>query len=132
MTLKTWKVCANRAGKEERADLLVGGAGLLMTSNAERSRVLTIEWRCLCAGKRCIHPNQVDIANQEFVPSAEQIRKAMKYVLAFQKSQGGVVAVGSKMVDAPVVKRAQDIIQLAIMSKLIGPNWMEEAPKGLK
>lgn len=77
-------------------------------------------------GKGCIHPRQVVIVNKAFLPSEDEIEKAKKIVLAFDnaKSKGlGVVSLGSKMIDAPVVKRAEHTIRLALTNKLISKNW---------
>jgi citrate lyase subunit beta / citryl-CoA lyase len=38
----------------------------------------------------------------------------------------GVVSLGSKMIDPPVVKRAERIIQLAISMQLLAKNWLQE------
>ncbi len=68
-------------------------------------------------GMGCIHPRQIPFINKGYAPSEEEIEKAGKIVLAFEeaKSQGlGVVALGSKMIDAPVVARARKIIDLAV------------------
>ncbi len=64
-------------------------------------------------GKGCIHPRQIEIINKLFAPSENEIAKAKKIILAFEeaKKKGlGVVSLGSKMIDAPVVKRAQRIL----------------------
>ena len=47
-------------------------------------------------------------------------------MLAFEEAEKkglGVVSIGSKMIDAPVVKRAQKIIELALINKLITKDW---------
>lgn len=77
-------------------------------------------------GKGCIHPRQVTIVNKAFLPSEGEIEKAKKIVLAFDyaKIKGiGVVSLGSKMIDAPVVKRAENTIKLALNNNLIPKNW---------
>jgi citrate lyase subunit beta/citryl-CoA lyase len=79
-------------------------------------------------GKGCIHPRQVEVINKAFLPSEEEIEKAKKIVLAFDnaKAKGiGVVSLGSKMIDAPVVKRAEKTVNLALYYKLIPNNWKE-------
>jgi len=79
-------------------------------------------------GKGCIHPRQVGVINKEFLPKKEEIEKAKKIVLAFEeaKSKGlGVVSLGSKMIDAPVVKRAERTVNLAVSYKIISKNWMK-------
>lgn len=77
-------------------------------------------------GKGCIHPRQVKVVHDAFAPTAEEIEKAKKIVIAFDEAekQGiGVVSIGSKMIDAPVVKRAQKTIHQAILNKLLPDNW---------
>jgi citrate lyase subunit beta/citryl-CoA lyase len=67
-------------------------------------------------GKGCIHPRQIPVVHEGFAPTEEEINKAQKIVQAFKeaKKKGlGVVALGNKMVDAPVVKRALRVIDLA-------------------
>ncbi len=64
-------------------------------------------------GMGCIHPRQIAIIRQGFAPSSDEIEKSIKIVLAFEDARNkgqGVVALGSKMIDLPVVSRAQKII----------------------
>jgi citrate lyase subunit beta / citryl-CoA lyase len=65
-------------------------------------------------GKGCIHPRQIPVIHEAFAPTADEIDKAKKIVAAFEEAEKkglGVVALGSKMIDAPVVKRAMKIIK---------------------
>jgi len=81
-------------------------------------------------GKGCIHPRQVKIVHEEFAPTDSEIKKAKKIVLAFEEAdrQGlGVVSLGSKMIDPPVVKRALHTINQAEADGLLQTNWREEA-----
>lgn len=67
-------------------------------------------------GKGCIHPRQIKIVHEAFAPTAEEVAYATQVVDAFkdaQRSGSGVVALGSKMIDAPVVRRAQRVLALA-------------------
>jgi citrate lyase subunit beta/citryl-CoA lyase len=80
------------------------------------------------AGMGCIHPKQVEIINAGFNPGEAEIEKAKTIVLAFEKARHkglGVVAVESKMIDLPVVKRALDTINNAIRNGLLKENWKE-------
>ncbi|MDD3558886.1 MAG: aldolase/citrate lyase family protein [Melioribacteraceae bacterium] len=80
-------------------------------------------------GKGCIHPRQVKIVNETFLPTESEIEKAKKIVLAFEDAEAkglGVVSLGSKMIDAPVVKRARRIVKLAEENKLLNKNWREK------
>jgi len=73
-------------------------------------------------GKGCIHPRQIKIVHEAFAPTETEIEKAQIIVAAFEeaKIKGiGVVSIGSKMIDAPVVKRAQSTIKLAKLNGLV-------------
>jgi len=80
-------------------------------------------------GMGCIHPRQIKVIHENFAPDAADILKAKKIVNAFiiAEEQGlGVVSLGTKMIDPPVVKRAQTTIDLAIDMGFISKNWREE------
>ncbi|MBL7110104.1 MAG: citrate lyase ACP [Candidatus Marinimicrobia bacterium] len=80
-------------------------------------------------GKGCIHPRQIQPINEEFAPSQSEVEKAKKIVLAFDDAQAkgfGVVSLGSKMIDPPVVKRAIHSVNLAIATGMLEENWKEE------
>lgn len=73
-------------------------------------------------GKGCIHPRQIKVVHEAFAPAAEEIEKAKKIVQAFEEAEKkglGVVSLGSKMIDPPVVKRAQNVMRLAKLNHLI-------------
>lgn len=77
---------------------------------AENSRALGFE------GMGCIHPSQIRIIHEAFAPSDTEIAKALKIVAAFEeaKQRGlGVVSLGSKMIDPPVVERAKKLVARA-------------------
>ncbi|OGU55112.1 MAG: citrate lyase ACP [Ignavibacteria bacterium RBG_13_36_8] len=77
-------------------------------------------------GKGCIHPRQIEVIHKAFAPTEAEIDKAKKIVLAFEDAEKkglGVVSLGSKMIDPPVVKRAQRIIELAMVNELLDKGW---------
>ncbi len=79
-------------------------------------------------GMGCIHPRQIVVIHETFAPAPEEIDKAKKIVFAFHKAQEqglGVVALGTKMIDPPVVKRALNTINLAIKMNKLAENWRE-------
>ncbi len=79
-------------------------------------------------GKGCIHPRQVKVVHDAFAPTPNEIDKAKKIFIAYQQAEKmglGVVSLGSKMIDAPVVKRALRTINLAIKNKLLPENWQD-------
>jgi citrate lyase subunit beta/citryl-CoA lyase len=80
-------------------------------------------------GMGCIHPRQIKVIHESFAPEVAEIDKAMKIVNAFidATEKGlGVVSLGTKMIDPPVVKRAEKTINLALSLGLISQNWRED------
>ena len=82
-------------------------------------------------GMGCIHPRQIPVIKQGFAPDHNEIEKSKKIVMAFETARKkglGVVAMGSKMIDPPVVARAQKTIDLAVRLRLISGDWINEVP----
>lgn len=82
-------------------------------------------------GKGCIHPRQVAVVHEVFAPAAEEIDKAVRIVRAFEDAQArglGVVSLGTKMIDAPVVKRALATVELTVRMGRLDPEWRDAAP----
>lgn len=80
-------------------------------------------------GMGCIHPRQISTILNGYLPDQEEIRKSVKIVLAYEEAQAagqGVVALGTKMIDPPVVKRAIRVIGEAIDTGLLSDTWREE------
>lgn len=61
-------------------------------------------------GKLCIHPDQIATVNRAFAPSDEELAWAHRVVEAAGAADGAAVAVDGKMVDRPVLLRAQRMI----------------------
>ena len=67
-------------------------------------------------GKFAIHPAQLDIINETFSPSEEEIEYARRVMEAWDAAESGgrgSLALDGRMVDVPVVKRAQNLLALA-------------------
>jgi citrate lyase subunit beta/citryl-CoA lyase len=67
-------------------------------------------------GKSVIHPNQIPIIHSVFTPTPREIDKAKRIVAAAAEAAKrglGAVQVDGKMVDRPVVKRAEFTLQRA-------------------
>ncbi len=67
-------------------------------------------------GKFAIHPAQLDIINDTFSPSAEEIAYARQIMAAWEEAEAagrGSLAMDGRMVDVPVVKRAQNLLAFA-------------------
>jgi citrate lyase beta subunit len=68
------------------------------------------------AGKQIIHPNQVQPVQAAFTPSDEQIQQARRIYEAAQhhvQAGEGAFSLDGKMVDAPIVKAAQRVLERA-------------------
>ena len=73
-------------------------------------------------GQSIINPRQIEVVNEVFAPKEKDIQKARTILAAIREAEArgsGVVAVNGKMVDRPVVIRAQRTIELAKASGLI-------------
>ena len=81
-----------------------------LAENVKRSKALGFD------GMGCIHPRQINVIHENFAPGKQEIEKALKIYHAFNEAENiglGVVSLGSKMIDPPVVKRALHIFDLA-------------------
>jgi citrate lyase subunit beta/citryl-CoA lyase len=67
------------------------------------------------AAKLCIHPRQVSIVEAAFAPGAEELDWARRVVSAVAAGVGAA-QVDGRMVDAPVLRKAQSIIERADLS----------------
>ncbi len=93
-----------------------------LAKNVKRSKALGFD------GMGCIHPRQIKVVHENFAPDAAEIEKAKRIFLAFKEAEAkglGVVSLGSKMIDPPVVKRAITTIELAVNTGKLNVNWME-------
>ncbi|MBX4263039.1 HpcH/HpaI aldolase/citrate lyase family protein [Clostridium estertheticum] len=71
-------------------------------------------------GKATINPRQIDLIHSVFAPTQEEIKHAKRVLTAMieaEKDGKGVFSLDGKMVDAPVINRAKNTVELA---KLLG------------
>ena len=83
----------------------------------EASRAMGFE------GMGCLHPLQIETIHNAFAPTASEVEKAEQIVAAYEDAQAhglGVVSLGSKMIDAPVVQRALKLVARARQMGLLG------------
>lgn len=74
-------------------------------------------------GKSVINPRQIPVVNDVYAPTKKEIQKAKEIVWAAREAEEkglGVISVRGKMVDKPVITRAERTIMLAKASGLIG------------
>jgi citrate lyase subunit beta / citryl-CoA lyase len=109
---RTRLVNAATAAGIQAIDSVFGDVGDLdgLRRWAENARGLGFE------GMGCVHPSQIPVVHAAFTPSQAEIDKALKIVAAFEEARQrglGVVSLGSKMIDPPVVERAQKLVERA-------------------
>jgi citrate lyase subunit beta/citryl-CoA lyase len=87
-------------------------------------------------GMGCIHPRQIAVINECYTPDTDEIEKAKKIVMAFEEASRkgiGVVSLGSKMIDPPVVERALHVLDQAVSLDKVSKDWRsisEQHPNG--
>ena len=73
-------------------------------------------------GKSVINPRQIPLVNEIYQPTAKEIQNAKEVIWGIREAEAkgsGVISVNGKMVDKPIVERAQRVIALAKAAKLI-------------
>lgn len=81
-----------------------------------RSRAMGYE------GMGCIHPRQIRVIHEAFAPTPAEIEKALRIEAAWKDAEErgvGVVSLGSKMIDPPVVLRARRLVDRARQAGLV-------------
>ena len=67
-------------------------------------------------GKSVIHPNQVDIVHRIYTPTLAEVEKARRILAAYREAldkKSGVIALDGKMIDGPIVARAERTLRYA-------------------
>lgn len=67
-------------------------------------------------GMGCIHPRQIAVIHEAFAPTADELQRAMRIVEAFEDARRrglNVVSLDGKMIDPPVLERAQRVVRMA-------------------
>jgi citrate lyase subunit beta/citryl-CoA lyase len=80
-------------------------------------------------GIGCIHPRQIPVVHAEMTPTESEAERAIGIVRAARDAERrglGAVAVGSKMVDPPVVKQAFRTVELAVAGGVLDAGWDDE------
>lgn len=78
-----------------------------ITDDAERAK------RMGFGGKLCIHPKQVSLVKDSFMPTAAEVAWAHRVIEADKASKGGAVKLDGRMIDRPVVLLAQRTLAIA-------------------
>lgn len=122
---RTRLIVAARAAGIQPIDSVFSDIGDMdgLAKNVKTSRSLGFE------GMGCIHPRQVQVIRQGFAPGADEIEKSRKIVFAYEEARKdglGVVALGTKMIDPPVVARAIRLLDLAVRLGLLKSDWKND------
>ena len=73
-------------------------------------------------GKSVINPRQIPLVNNIYAPTETEIQNAKEVIWGIREAEAkgsGVISVNGKMVDKPIVERAERVIALALAAKLI-------------
>lgn len=73
-------------------------------------------------GKSCINPRQIPVVNTVYQPSIKEIKRSLDIISAIEEAKekgSGVISLNGKMIDKPIVERAQRTLMLAKASRLI-------------
>lgn len=79
-------------------------------------------------GKSCVHPRQIELVHRVFQPTQKEVASARRIIKAYNEAMErklGVVAVDGKMIDAPMITRANRVLANARASGLIEEENLE-------
>ena len=111
-------VVAARAAGIDALDTVYSNLNDMETFRKEVELIKTLGFD----GKSIINPRQIEVVNEVFAPTEKAIEKAMGIIAAIKEAEkrgSGVISYKGKMVDRPVVIRAQRTIELAIASGIL-------------
>jgi citrate lyase subunit beta/citryl-CoA lyase len=91
----------------------VDGVSLAIDAPAQLAADVQRSRRGGFGGKLCIHPRQVPAVNGGFLPTPAELDWARRVVRALESGAPGAVAVDGKLVDKPVVRVAQALLDSA-------------------
>ncbi|NVN91616.1 MAG: HpcH/HpaI aldolase/citrate lyase family protein [Desulfuromonadales bacterium] len=80
-------------------------------------------------GKCMVNPRQIDVIHDVFAPKQEEVDYALQVIDAIKRARSmgtGVISLGGKMIDAPVVKRAARVLRTAYAHGLVDETIHEE------
>jgi citrate lyase subunit beta/citryl-CoA lyase len=84
-------------------------------------------------GKSLVNPRQIDVVHEVFAPKQEEIDYALQVIDAIKRARlmgTGVISLGGRMIDAPVVKRAVRVLRTAQAHGLIDSVVDDEVVHG--
>ncbi len=126
---RTRVVWACKAAGIQAIDTIFSDAGDMEGLRRETELIKTLGF----SGKSLVNPRQIDVIHEVFAPKQDEVDYALQVVEAIQRARQmgtGVISLGGKMVDAPVVKRAVRVLKTAQAHGLIDIELDEEVIYG--
>ena len=118
MNARSRVVWAAKAAGVQAIDTIFADVNDMEGLRRETALVKTLGY----TGKSLVNPRQIEIVHEVFAPKQEEIAYALQVIEAIQRARQmgtGVISLGGKMVDAPVVKRAFRVIRTAHAQGLV-------------
>lgn len=125
-----------------RAFALPSAIDLVCTSFRGSSGLSTLREECEGGrrmgfnGKQLIHPSQVEVAQEVYGPGAEEVKWAVRVVIADEKAaeQGrGAWTLDGKMIDVPVARKAKAVVEKAELCGYdvgkVREEWKDQEPE---
>lgn len=108
-----WRAMLVLASQRARLPAPVDGVFTAIGDDTGLARYAARARRHGFSGQLLIHPGQVAQATAAFTPSAQDIQWAQAVWRLVENARGGVVVFDGRMIDAPVMARAQRILEVA-------------------
>jgi citrate lyase beta subunit len=108
-----WRALLVLASQRARLPAPVDGVFTVIGDDTGLARYAERARRHGFSGQLLIHPGQVAVASAAFTPSAQDIEWAQAVWRLAESAKGGVVVLDGRMIDAPVMARAQRILEVA-------------------
>lgn len=128
---RTRVVWACKAAEIQAIDTIFADTSDMDALRRETELVKTLGF----SGKSLVNPRQIEVVHAVFAPKQEEVDYALQVVEAIQKAREmgtGVISLGGRMVDAPVVKRAVRTLKTAQAHGMLDIELDEEAIYGQK
>jgi len=126
---RTQVVWAAKAAGIQAIDTIFSDVGDMDSLRRETELVKKLGF----TGKCMVNPRQIDVIHEVFSPKREEIDYALRVVDAIKQARllgTGVISLGGKMIDAPVVKRAVNVLRAAYVQGLVEEDINEDVIHG--
>lgn len=74
------------------------------------------------SGRACVHPSQIPLVHEVFTPEMAEVEKSLRIVEAAKVAnieKGGAIKLDGKMIDIPLIDKAERVLKLARLSGMI-------------